>query len=149
MNSTLSYAAITERRVALDRFHARLLTLLKRLHPRAARSPVLGIVQSALYGLPLLFPNSSQTPLRPAETAWAALVKRASQITQFAAHADSMIEMGCPTIETQLSKQVVNWHHRRHCFDADKASVHHGGGGECSNLDMLACIHTVLRTLRI
>lgn len=108
MNSTLSYAAITERRAALDRFHARLLTLLKRLHPRAARSPVLGIVQSVLYGLPLLFPNSSQTPLRPAETAWAALVKRASQITQFAAHADSMIEMGCPTIETQLSKQVVN-----------------------------------------
>ncbi|KAK7199226.1 Endonuclease/reverse transcriptase-like protein [Novymonas esmeraldas] len=115
---------ITERRAALDSFHARLLPFTKCFHPRVARTLVLGIAQSAVYGLPLLFPSASPQTLRPVQTAWAALVKRAGHITQLAAHADSMIEMGCPTIEMMVRKQAIKWNHARHTLPIDKESIY-------------------------
>jgi hypothetical protein len=115
---------ITERRAALDQFQARLLPFTKRLHPRAARSLVLGIAQSALYGLPLVVPYATPQTLQPVSTAWASLVKRAGQITQLAAHADSMIAMGCPTMEMQVRKQAIAWNNRRHCHPIVKEPIY-------------------------
>ncbi|CAJ1039490.1 Endonuclease/Exonuclease/phosphatase family/Endonuclease-reverse transcriptase [Leishmania shawi] len=113
----LTFAAhLAERRAALDSFHARLLPYSKHIHPRAARTLVLGMAQSALYGLPLLFPSAEPRVLQPVQTAWASLVKRAGQIVQLAAHADSLIEMGCPSMSMMVSKLAITWNHKRHCL---------------------------------
>lgn len=66
VDHTLPLAAhVISRRPAPHQLHTRLLPFAKRLHPRVARTLVLGIVQGAVFGLPLLLPSPSLAQLKP------------------------------------------------------------------------------------
>lgn len=118
-------AHVEELRARGTDFLARLSPLLPQVHPRVGRALALAAAGSLTYGLPLLnilvLSGYADQHLAPV---WHNIVSRVSRIVRSAGTADTLFEMGLPSLAMMITKQAIRFNHRRCSLPINRVSIY-------------------------